>query len=234
MDIVSHKCPLGVTAGICPFNFPAMVPLWMFPLALIAGNTMLVKPSERDPGATIMLMELLNEAGVPPGVVNVRASLNECFEYVFKFKIFQVIHGTHDSVNFICDHKDIKAISFVGSDLAGKYIYERGARNGKRVQSNMGAKNHAIVLPDADKEATINQIIGASMGAAGQRCMAISVCILVGESQKWIPDLVKKAKELKVNAGHEPGTDVGPVISPKAKQRILDLVEAGIKQVNRS
>lgn len=137
-------------------------------------------------------------------------------------------------MNFICDHKDIKAISFVGSDLAGKYIYERGARNGKRVQSNMGAKNHAIVLPDADKEATINQIIGASMGAAGQRCMAISVCILVGESQKWIPDLVKKAKELKVNAGHEPGTDVGPVISPKAKQRILDLVEAGIKQVNRS
>lgn len=211
MDIVSHKCPLGVTAGICPFNFPAMVPLWMFPLALIAGNTMLVKPSERDPGATIMLMELLNEAGVPPGVVN-------------------VIHGTHNSVNFICDHKDIKAISFVGSDTAGKYIYERGARNGKRVQSNMGAKNHAIVLPDADKEATINQIIGASMGAAGQRCMAISVCILVGESQKWIPDIVKKAQELKVNAGHEPGTDLGPVISPQAKQRILNLVEAGIKQ----
>lgn len=211
MDIVSYKCPLGVTAGICPFNFPAMVPLWMFPLALIAGNTMLVKPSERDPGATIMLMELMNEAGVPPGVVN-------------------VIHGTHDSVNFICDHKDIKAISFVGSDKAGKYIYERGARNGKRIQSNMGAKNHAIIMPDADKEATINQIIGASMGAAGQRCMAISVCILVGESQKWIPDLVKKAQELKVNAGHEPGTDLGPVISPQAKQRILDLVAAGIKQ----
>ncbi|KAL3267253.1 hypothetical protein HHI36_011386 [Cryptolaemus montrouzieri] len=211
MDIVSYKCPLGVTAGICPFNFPAMVPLWMFPLALIAGNTMLLKPSERDPGATMLLMELMNEAGVPPGVVN-------------------VIHGTHNSVDFICDHEYIKAISFVGSDNAGKYIYERGARNGKRVQSNMGAKNHAIVLPDADKETTLNQIIGASMGAAGQRCMAISVCILVGESQKWIPDLVKKAQELKVNAGHEPGTDLGPVISPLAKQRILDLVEAGIKQ----
>ncbi|KAK9870284.1 hypothetical protein WA026_006371 [Henosepilachna vigintioctopunctata] len=211
MDIVSYKCPLGVTAGICPFNFPAMIPLWMFPLALITGNTMLLKPSERDPGATMLLMELLNEVGVPPGVVN-------------------VIHGTHDSVNFICDHEYIKAISFVGSDKAGKYIYERGARNGKRIQSNMGAKNHAIVLADADKDATINQIIGASMGAAGQRCMAISVCILVGESQKWIPDIVKKAKELKVNAGHEPGTDLGPVISSQAKQRIIDLVDAGIKQ----
>lgn len=214
MDIVSYKLPLGVTAGICPFNFPAMIPLWMFPLALIAGNTMVMKPSERDPGATMMLMELMNEIGAPPGLVN-------------------VIHGTHDSVNFICDNKDIKAISFVGSDRAGKYIYERGAANGKRVQSNMGAKNHAVVLPDADKDATIDQLIGASFGAAGQRCMALSVAILVGETQKWIPEIIERAKKLKVSAGHEPGTDVGPVISPQAKQRILDLVEAGIKQVNR-
>ncbi|XP_019869859.1 probable methylmalonate-semialdehyde dehydrogenase [acylating], mitochondrial [Aethina tumida] len=211
MDIVSYKLPLGVTAGICPFNFPAMIPLWMFPLALIAGNTMVMKPSERDPGATMMLMELMNEIGAPPGLVN-------------------VIHGTHDSVNFICDNKDIKAISFVGSDRAGKYIYERGAANGKRVQSNMGAKNHAVVLPDADKDATIDQLIGASFGAAGQRCMALSVAILVGETQKWIPEIIERAKKLKVSAGHEPGTDVGPVISPQAKQRILDLVEAGIKQ----
>lgn len=211
MDITSYKVPLGVTAGICPFNFPAMVPLWMFPLALIAGNTMLMKPSERDPGATILIAELLNEVGCPPGVVN-------------------VIHGTHDAVNFICDHPDIKAISFVGGDKAGKHIYSRGAANGKRVQSNMGAKNHAIVLPDADKNAALDSLVGASFGAAGQRCMAISVAILVGETQKWIPELVERAKKLKVNAGHEPGTDVGPAISPQAKQRILNLVEAGINQ----
>ncbi|CAH0561342.1 unnamed protein product [Brassicogethes aeneus] len=211
MDIVSYKLPLGVTAGICPFNFPAMIPLWMFPLALIAGNTMVLKPSERDPGATMMIMELMNEIGAPPGLVN-------------------VIHGTHDSVNFICDSPDIRAISFVGSDRAGKYIYERGAASGKRVQSNMGAKNHAVVLPDADRGATIDQLIGAAFGAAGQRCMALSVAILVGEAQQWIPEIVERASRLKVSAGHEPGTDVGPVITPQSKQRILELVEAGIKQ----
>ncbi|XP_022899968.1 probable methylmalonate-semialdehyde/malonate-semialdehyde dehydrogenase [acylating], mitochondrial [Onthophagus taurus] len=211
MDVVSYKLPLGVTAGICPFNFPAMIPLWMFPMALIAGNTMVIKPSEKDPGATMMLMELLNEVGCPPGVVN-------------------VIHGSHDAVNFICDNKDIKAISFVGSDKAGKYIYARGAANGKRVQSNLGAKNHAIILPDANKEETINQLAGASFGAAGQRCMALSVAIMVGEAQKWIPDLVEKAKQLKVSAGHEPGTDVGPVISRESKKRIEYLIESGIKQ----
>ncbi|XP_057671538.1 probable methylmalonate-semialdehyde dehydrogenase [acylating], mitochondrial [Diorhabda carinulata] len=211
MDVTSYKLPLGVTAGICPFNFPAMIPLWMFPLALIAGNTMVIKPSERDPGATMLLMELLNEVGCPPGVVN-------------------VIHGAHKTVDFICDNKDIKAISFVGSDNAGKYIYSRGTANGKRVQSNMGAKNHAVILPDANKEAALDQLVGAAFGAAGQRCMAISVAILVGEAQQWIPDLIERAKKLKVNAGHEPGTDVGPVISPHAKERIIGLVEAGIKQ----
>ncbi|XP_018565261.1 probable methylmalonate-semialdehyde dehydrogenase [acylating], mitochondrial [Anoplophora glabripennis] len=211
MDIVSYKLPLGVTGGICPFNFPAMIPLWMFPLSLIAGNTMILKPSERDPGATMLLMELLNEVGCPPGVVN-------------------VIHGAHDAVNFICDSEDIKAISFVGSDHAGKYIYKRGAASGKRMQCNMGAKNHAIVLPDANKSSTIDQLIGAAFGAAGQRCMALSVAILVGESQQWIPEIVERAKKLKVNAGCEPGTDVGPVISPQAKQRILQLIESGIKQ----
>lgn len=212
MDIVSYKLPLGVTAGICPFNFPAMVPLWMFPMALIAGNTMVVKPSERDPGATMLLVELLKESGCPPGVVN-------------------VIHGARDAVNFICDNKDIKAISFVGADTAGKHIYSRGGANGKRVQSNMGAKNHAVVLPDADKSASIDQLVGAAFGAAGQRCMAISVAILVGEAKDWVPDIVERAKKLKVNAGHEPGTDLGPVITKEAKQKILRLVESGIKQV---
>lgn len=211
MDIVSYKLPLGVTAGICPFNFPAMIPLWMFPLALIAGNTMVIKPSERDPGATIMLMELLNEVGCPPGVVN-------------------VIHGTHDSVNFLCDHPDIKAISFVGSDTAGQHIYKRGSQTGKRMQINMGAKNHAVVLPDADKNSALNQLASAAFGAAGQRCMALSVAILVGEAQKWLPDLVNIAKNFKVNAGHEPGADLGPVITKESKQRILRLIESGIKQ----
>ncbi|KRT86151.1 hypothetical protein AMK59_662 [Oryctes borbonicus] len=210
MDVVSYKLPLGVTAGICPFNFPAMIPLWMFPMALIAGNSMLIKPSEKDPGATMLIMELLNEVGCPPGLVN-------------------VIHGSQDAVNFICDNKDIKAISFVGSDRAGKHIYQRGCDNGKRVQSNLGAKNHAIVLPDANKEATIDQLAGAAFGAAGQRCMALSVAIMVGEAKNWIPDLVARARLLKVSAGHEPGADLGPVISKEARKRVETLIESGIK-----
>jgi len=211
MDTISYKLPLGVTAGICPFNFPAMIPLWMVPTALVTGNTMVIKPSEKDPGATMMIMELMNEVGFPPGVAN-------------------VIHGAHNTVDFILDNKDIKAISFVGSDKAGKYIYERGCANGKRVQANLGAKNHCVVLPDCNKDQTIDQICGAAFGAAGQRCMALSVCILVGEAQTWIPEIVEKANKLKVNAGHEPGTDVGPVISVESKNRICDLVESGIKE----
>lgn len=212
MDTVSYRIPLGVTAGICPFNFPAMVPLWMFPMAVIAGNTSVIKPSEMDPGATMLLMEMLNEAGAPPGLVN-------------------VIHGTHDAVNFICDSPDIRAISFVGGNTAGKHVYTRGAQNGKRVQSNLGAKNHAIVMPDAEKSNTIEQLVGAGFGAAGQRCMALSVAILVGEAKEWIPDLVARAQKLKVSAGVEPGAELGPVISKAAKQRILHLIESGVKEV---
>lgn len=211
MDTYSYTLPLGVTAGICPFNFPAMIPLWMFPVAITTGNTSIIKPSERVPGATMMLMEMLNEAGCPPGVVN-------------------VIHGAHDAVNFICDHPTIKAVSFVGSDQAGKYIYERAGRNGKRVQSNMGAKNHGVIMADANKENTLNQLAGAAFGAAGQRCMALSTAVFVGEAKQWIPDLVERARKLRVNAGHVPGTDVGPVISPQSKQRINDLVESGVKE----
>jgi len=208
MDTYSYTLPLGVTAGITPFNFPAMIPLWMFPVAITCGNTSIIKPSERDPGATLLLMEMLNEAGCPPGVVN-------------------VIHGAHDAVDFICDSPDIKAISFVGSDQAGKYIYERGSKNGKRVQSNMGAKNHGVVLPDANKNATLNQLAGAAFGAAGQRCMALSTAIFVGEAREWIPELVDRAAKLKVGPGHVPGVDVGPVISPESKQRILSLIQSG-------
>ncbi|XP_046582024.1 LOW QUALITY PROTEIN: probable methylmalonate-semialdehyde dehydrogenase [acylating], mitochondrial [Haliotis rubra] len=211
MDTMTYRLPLGVCAGITPFNFPAMIPLWMFPMAAVCGNTSIIKPSERDPGATMMLVELAKEAGMPPGVIN-------------------VIHGRHDSVNFICDHPDIKAISFVGSDQAGQYIYERGSRNGKRVQSNMGAKNHGVIMPDANKESTLTQLVGAAFEAAGQRCMALSTAVFVGEAREWIPELVERARKLKVNAGHEPGADLGPLISPEAKKRVLDLVESGVKE----
>merc|ERR1712136_659193 len=205
LQVVENCC------GIAPFNFPAMIPLWMYPVALACGNTYVIKPSERDPGACMMLVEMLREAGAPDGVVN-------------------VIHGTHDSVNFICDHPDIKAISFVGSDQAGQYIYERGAQNGKRVQSNMGAKNHGVIMSDANKENTLNQLVGAAFGAAGQRCMALSTAVFVGEAAEWIPDLVERAQKLKVNAGHLPDTDVGPVISPQAKQKIHRLIQSGIDE----
>ncbi|KAG1657000.1 putative methylmalonate-semialdehyde dehydrogenase [acylating], mitochondrial [Nymphon striatum] len=211
MDTHTYRVPLGVCAGITPFNFPAMIPLWMFPIATVCGNTYVIKPSERDPGACMILVELLKEAGAPDGIVN-------------------VIHGQHDSVNFICDHPDIRAISFVGSDQAGKYIYERGSKHNKRVQSNMGAKNHGVIMPDANKENTLNQLVGAAFGAAGQRCMALSTAVFVGEAKEWMPELIDRVKKLSVNAGHIKGTDLGPVISPQAKDRILDLVKSGVDE----
>lgn len=211
MDTYSFRVPLGVCGGIAPFNFPAMIPLWMFPLAIVSGNTFVMKPSERVPGTTMILMDLLNRAGCPPGVVN-------------------VIHGQHDAVNFICDHPDIKAVSFVGSDRAGFHVHDRCTRVRKRVQCNMGAKNHGVVLPDAKKSDTLKQLVGAAFGAAGQRCMALSTAIFVGDTQDWIPDLVDIAKGLKVGPGHLPGVDLGPLISPQAKQRCIDLIESGVKQ----
>ncbi|WP_042424509.1 CoA-acylating methylmalonate-semialdehyde dehydrogenase [Comamonas granuli] len=209
VDTYTLLQPLGVCAGITPFNFPAMIPLWMFPMAIATGNTFVLKPSEQDPMVTMRLCELALEAGIPPGVLN-------------------VIHGGEAAVNAICDHPDIKAISFVGSTKVGTHVYNRASLNGKRVQCMMGAKNHAIVLPDANKEQTLNAIAGASFGAAGQRCMALPVVMLVGEAQKWLPDLVAKAKTLKVSGGTEKGTDVGPVISCAALSRIEGLIERGI------
>jgi len=211
LDTYTYRTPLGVTAGICPFNFPAMIPLWMFPVALATGNTMLLKPSERDPGATMLITKLAQDAGVPNGVLN-------------------IVHGGVDTVNFLCDDRHIRAISFVGSDRAGRHIYHRGTGNGKRVQSNMAAKNHGVVMPDANKTATLNQLVGAAFGAAGQRCMALSTAVFVGEAQKWIPDLVALASKLKVNAGHEAGADLGPMISPAALKRAVSLVDKGVQQ----
>ncbi|KZV76999.1 methylmalonate-semialdehyde dehydrogenase [Peniophora sp. CONT] len=205
MDTEVRKVPLGVVASIAPFNFPAMIPLWSIPMATVTGNTLILKPSERDPGAAMIIAELCERAGFPAGVVN-------------------VVHGTVPTVNAICDHPAIRAISFVGGDRAGKHIYDRGTSNGKRVQSNMGAKNHAVLMPDANKNLALNSIVGAAFGAAGQRCMAISVAVLVGAAQDWLPDLIKLAQNLKVSGGFEQGADLGPVISPQAKERILGLI----------
>lgn len=211
MDLTSYRVPIGVCAGIAPFNFPAMIPLWMFPMATICGNTYIMKPSERDPGACMALVELLQEAGMPQGVVN-------------------VIHGQHDCVNFICDHPDIRAISFVGGDVAGKHIFERGSKNGKRVQSNMGAKNHGVILPDANKNATINALVGAAFGAAGQRCMALSTAVMVGDAQHWVSEIKEKAEALVISAGHEPNADLGPLISPEAKKRVEHLIQTAVDE----
>ena len=211
VDTYTLLQPLGVCAGITPFNFPAMIPLWMFPMAIATGNTFVLKPSEQDPLVTMRLCELALEAGIPPGVLN-------------------VVHGGEDVVNAICDHPDINAISFGGSTKVGTHVYNRASLNGKRVQCMMGAKNHAIVLPDANKEQTLNALAGAAFGAAGQRCMAVSVAVLVGEAQNWIPELVEKAKTLKVSAGTEPGTDVGPLVSCAALSRVEGLIERGIAE----
>lgn len=210
VDTYSYRQPLGVTAGICPFNFPAMIPLWMFPVSLACGNTMILKPSEKDPGAAMILAKLAQEAGVPDGVL-------------------QVVHGAHNTVNFLCDAPSIRAISFVGGDLAGKYIHARGTGNGKRVQANLGAKNHATVMPDAPYEHTINSLIAAAFGAAGQRCMALSCVVFVGESKNLIHEVAKRARNLKVGPGCEAGVDVGPVITKQAKARIHHLIEEGVK-----
>ena len=211
VDTYTLRQPLGVCAGITPFNFPAMIPLWMFPMAIVCGNTFVLKPSEQDPLSTMALVELAIEAGVPRGVLN-------------------VIHGGKEAVDALCTHEHVKAISFVGSTAVGTHVYTLASQHGKRVQSMMGAKNHAVVLPDANKEQTLNALAGAGFGAAGQRCMATSVVVLVGASQQWLPELVEKAKTLKVNAGTEAGTDIGPVVSKSAKERVLSLIGKGVEE----
>ncbi|PHH68549.1 hypothetical protein CDD82_478 [Ophiocordyceps australis] len=211
METRTYREPLGVVAAICPFNFPAMIPLWCIPIATITGNTLILKPSERDPGAAMILAELVQKAGFPNGVVN-------------------IIHGAHPTVDFLLDEPAIKAISFVGGNKAGEYIYSRASANGKRVQANLGAKNHAAVLPDCNRQHFINSVVGAAFGAAGQRCMALSTLVMVGETQAWLPELAARAASLTVDGGFEPGADLGPVISPQSKQRILDIIASAQDQ----
>ncbi|MGM8909739.1 CoA-acylating methylmalonate-semialdehyde dehydrogenase [Psychrobacter sp. 1U1] len=210
VDTYSVWQPLGVCAGITPFNFPAMIPLWMFPMAIATGNTFILKPSEQDPMVTMRLVELAVEAGVPEGVLN-------------------VVHGGKATVDAICDHPDIKAVSFVGSTAVGKHVYERASKSGKRAQCMMGAKNHGVILPDANKEQTLNQLAGAAFGAAGQRCMALSVVVLVGAAGEWIDDIKAKAEGLVVSAGKH-DKDLGPLISPAAKARVEHLIDTGVEE----
>lgn len=180
-------------------------------MACVTGNVMIMKPSERNPGALMYMLKLVEEAGLPPGVLN-------------------VVHGGKPTVEFLCDAPEIRAISFVGGDVAGKAIFARATANGKRVQANLGAKNHGVILPDANKNATLNALVGAAFGAAGQRCMALSVAIFVGDSGKWIPELVERAKKLKVAQGNEPDADLGPLVTPEAKSRVSGLIQSAIDE----
>jgi len=209
VDTYTLRQAIGVCAGITPFNFPAMCPLWMFPMAIVCGNTFVLKPSEQDPLTPMLLAELALQAGVPAGVLN-------------------IVHGGKRAVDALCTHPEIVAVSFVGSTHVGTHVYNLASQHAKRVQCMMGAKNHAVVMPDANKEKSLDALVGATFGAAGQRCMATSVTVLVGAARDWIPDIVARAKTLKVGAGCEPGTDVGPVVSTAAKQRILGLIEQGV------
>ncbi|MGE0357207.1 MAG: CoA-acylating methylmalonate-semialdehyde dehydrogenase [Burkholderiales bacterium] len=211
VDVYAIRQPIGVCAGITPFNFPAMIPLWMFPMAIVCGNTFVLKPSEQDPMTSMLLGEIALEAGVPPGVLN-------------------IVHGGKGAVDALCTHPEIRAVSFVGSTHVGTHVYNLASTHGKRAQCMMGAKNHAAVLPDAAKDQSLNALVGAGFGAAGQRCMAISVAVLVGKANEWIPDIVAKAKSLKVSAGTEPGADLGPLISKTALARVTGLVEQGVKE----
>jgi len=212
VDSYSLRQPVGVCAGITPFNFPAMVPLWMFPIALACGNTFLLKPSERDPSLSLRMAELLDESGLPAGV-------------------FNVVHGDREAVDALLVHPDIAAISFVGSTPVAKHIYETGTRHGKRVQALGGAKNHAVVLPDADLDFAADAIIGAAYGSAGERCMAVSVVVAVGAAGDAIRDrLAARASVIRTGPGDAAGVDMGPVITRAACERIRGLVDDGVTE----
>ena len=209
VDSYSIRQPLGVVAGITPFNFPAMVPMWMYPLAIACGNAFILKPSEKDPSAAQFSAELLAEAGLPPGV-------------------FSVVHGDKAAVDAILAHPGIQAVSFVGSTPIARYIYETGTRHGKRVQALGGAKNHMIVLPDADLDLAADAAVSAAYGSTGQRCMAISVLVAVGDvADRLLPLVRERLRKLKVAEGLEPGADMGPLVTREHLARVRSFVEQG-------
>ncbi|CRM04808.1 Methylmalonate-semialdehyde dehydrogenase [acylating] [Pseudomonas sp. 31 R 17] len=211
MDNWTLRQPLGVVAGVTPFNFPVMVPMWMYPIAIAAGNTFILKPSPTDPSASLFMAELLREAGLPKGV-------------------FNVVQGDKEAVDALIEHPDVKAVSFVGSTPIAQYIYESGARNGKRVQGLGGAKNHMVVMPDADIERTVDALMGAAYGSAGERCMAISVAVLVGDvGDKVIAALTERAKTLRITDGRDVKAEMGPIVSKVALERISGYIEQGVQ-----
>ncbi|NML85109.1 CoA-acylating methylmalonate-semialdehyde dehydrogenase [Polaromonas sp.] len=212
LDNWTLRQPLGVVAGITPFNFPVMVPMWMFPVAIAAGNTFVLKPSPIDPSASLFMAELLRQAGLPDGV-------------------FNVVQGDKEAVDALLVHPDVKAVSFVGSTPIANYIYETGAHHGKRVQALGGAKNHMVVMPDADLEQAVDGLIGAAYGSAGERCMAISVAVLVGDvADRLIPMLQARAKTLVIKNGIELDAEMGPIVTAAAHQRITGYIEQGVKE----
>lgn len=213
IDTYSDRQPLGVVAGITPFNFPAMVPMWMFPMAIACGNCFILKPSERDPSASMMLWDLFREAGLPAGV-------------------FNVVHGDKETVDGILDHPDIKAVSFVGSTPIAEYVYRRGTVAAKRVQALGGAKNHMIVMPDADMEQVADALMGAGYGSAGERCMAISVAVPVGEktADALVAKLKPRVESLRIGPATDLDADMGPLVTKAHQQKVLGYIEQGVKE----
>ena len=212
IDSWSMRQPLGVCAGITPFNFPAMVPMWMFPMAIACGNTFILKPSEKDPSCSIRLAQLFSEAGLPEGVLN-------------------VVNGDKEVVDSILTNKDIKAVSFVGSTPIAKYIYENAAKNEKRVQALGGAKNHCVVMPDCDMDQAVNGLMGAAYGSAGERCMAQSVAVAVGGiGDKLVEKLSKKVEALKVGPGLDKNSEMGPLVTKEHLEKVKGYVDLGVKE----
>jgi malonate-semialdehyde dehydrogenase (acetylating) / methylmalonate-semialdehyde dehydrogenase len=212
IDNWTLRQPLGVVAGVTPFNFPVMVPMWMFPVALATGNTFVLKPSERDPSPSLFIADLLKQAGLPDGV-------------------FNVVQGDKLAVDTLLTHPDVKAISFVGSTPIAQYIYETGAKHGKRVQALGGAKNHMVVMPDADVDQAVDALIGAAYGSAGERCMAISVAVLVGDvADKIMPKLADRAHGLKITEGMDLSAEMGPIVTREARDRIEGYIATGVTE----
>ena len=212
VDSWSVRQPLGVVAGITPFNFPAMVPMWMFPLAIACGNTFVLKPSERDPSAPLFLAELLREAGAPEGVLN-------------------VVNGDKEAVDAILDHPDVMAVSFVGSTPIAQYIYSRGTANAKRVQALGGAKNHMVVMPDADLAQATDALMGAGYGSAGERCMAVSVAVAVGDiGNKLVEQLIPRVQSLRIGPANDPEADMGPLVTKQHLDKVRGYVDIGVEE----
>jgi len=211
IDSQVDRVPLGVCVGITPFNFPVMVPMWMWPMAVACGNTFVLKPSERDPFSTIREVELVADAGFPPGVMN-------------------LVHGGPDVANRLITHEAVRAVSFVGSTGAGKHIYKTAAAAGKRVQCMCGAKNYSLIMPDANRGAAVEGVLGSAFGNAGQRCLAGSVVVCIGDSASWfVPALIEKSRAIKVGPGDEAGVGMGPLVSAEARDRVRSFIDQGVQ-----